>query len=233
MTMITRTRVISFVLLAACPAFCQRSHKPAPANSLPDAPEVQKSEAQNSEVQKSEAQNSEAQNSENRIARPISRPFSDTARPYPDTLAAATATHYDPGHFDLDDKADRKPNSVEDKAAQLFRPSPERYHFSTSDSLIGRAKDAATSILLSRDETGDRRFNTSYVLRVLTAAAAHSAYRPYWKRSISQPFSDFGSTVGNDAGMRVFHEFEPGIMQVFKTHEPRFVSKINEHFSHK
>jgi hypothetical protein len=68
-------------------------------------------------------------------------------------------------------------------------------------------------------------------LRVLTASVAHSAYRPYWRRSATQPISDFGSTVGSDAGMNVFHEFEPGILQLVKSHEPKFVSKIEEHIN--
>jgi hypothetical protein len=212
MTAIPATRVISFALLAACTAFCQRNSKPARVNSLPDAPSVQSSTIQNP------------------IDNPALRTFSDTARPYLNT--AATGTHFDPGHFDLDDKADRKPSNAEDMTALLFRPSP-RYRASNSDSLIGRATDAAMSIVFPRDEEGNRRLNTSYLVRVMTAAAAHSAYRPYWRRSISQPFNDFGSTVGNDAGMNVFHEFEPGILQLVKTHQPRFVTKIGEHFNHK
>jgi hypothetical protein len=149
-----------------------------------------------------------------------------------DTAVLARETHFDPGHFDLQDRAYRKAGDGEDKTAQLFRPNA-RYHVSTSDSLIGRATDAAASIVFPRDEEGDRHLNTPYLLRVLTAAAAHSAYRPYWRRSISQPFSDFGSTLGNDAGLNVFHEFEPGILQLVKTHQPKFVSKIGEHFNHK
>jgi hypothetical protein len=213
MTAITAIRVISFVLIAACTAFCQRNIRPIHANPLPDAPSVHNSAIQNS------------------IGNFGSRTFSDTDRPYLDTLAA-TGMHFDPGHFDLDEDADRRPNIAADRTAELFRPSP-RYHFSDSESLIGRAKDAAMSIVFPRDQEGDRRLNTSYLLRVMTAAAAHSAYRPYWRRSISQPFSDFGSTVGNDAGMNVFHEFEPGILQLVKTHQPKFVSKIGEHFNHK
>jgi hypothetical protein len=213
MTGITATRVISFVLLAACTAYCQRNSRPSRANSLPDAPPVHDSAIQNP------------------IGNSGLRAFSDTGRQYPDT-AATGGMHFDPGYFELDEQADRRPSNVEDKTAQLFRPVGS-YHFSNSDSLIGRAKDAAMSIVFPRDEEGDRRLNTSYLLRVMTAAAAHSAYRPYWRRSISQPFSDFGSTVGNDAGMNVFHEFEPGILQLVKTHQPKFVTKIGEHFNHK
>jgi hypothetical protein len=104
--------------------------------------------------------------------------------------------------------------------------SAGRYYPSESGSFVNRATYAASSILITHDQEGRSRFNTSYVLGVLTMAAAHSAERPYWRRSMSQPFGDFGSTIGNDAGMNVFHEFEPGIRELVKSHEPRFVSKI-------
>lgn len=107
------------------------------------------------------------------------------------------------------------------------------YRGSTSNSLFGRATYAASSIVLTRDDQGNSRLNTSYLLRVLTSAVVHSAYRPYWKRSLSQPFSDFGATIGNDAGMNVFNEFKPGILQLVKTHEPKFVSRIEQHFEQK
>jgi hypothetical protein len=63
--------------------------------------------------------------------------------------------------------------------------------------------------------------------------AAATASRPYWRRSLAEPFGDFGSTVGNEAGMNVWHEFRPGIEQLMKRHTPRFVSKIKERIDHK
>ncbi|MGA7170621.1 MAG: hypothetical protein WBX08_15810, partial [Candidatus Sulfotelmatobacter sp.] len=74
--------------------------------------------------------------------------------------------------------------------------------------------------------------NTSYLVRVLASAAADTASRPYWRRSVGEPFSDLGSTVGNDAGTNLWHEFRPGIEQVMKSHTPRFVSRIEEHIIH-
>jgi len=43
---------------------------------------------------------------------------------------------------------------------------------------------------------------------------------------VSEPFSDFGSTVGNDAGMNLWREFAPTIQQMLKSHAPKFVTKI-------
>jgi hypothetical protein len=102
------------------------------------------------------------------------------------------------------------------------------YHPSSSSSLMGRATYAASTIFITRDETGKGRLNTPYLVGVLTSAVAHMAYRPYWNRSATTPFSDFGSTIGNDAGMNVLHEFAPGLQQLMKAHAPKFVTRIEQ-----
>ncbi len=102
------------------------------------------------------------------------------------------------------------------------------YHSSSSVSLMGRATYAGSRIFVTRDEFGKSRFNTSYLLRALGSIAAATASRPYWRRSIGEPFGDFGSTVGNEANMNLWHEFRPGIEQLMKSHTPRFVSTIKE-----
>lgn len=102
-----------------------------------------------------------------------------------------------------------------------------------STGLMGRATNAAARVFLIRDDTGRERLNTSYFVRALTAVAADTASRPYWRRSASAPVSDLGSTMGNDAGMNLLHEFEPGLEQLMKNHAPRFVLKmIGEHVRH-
>jgi hypothetical protein len=103
-----------------------------------------------------------------------------------------------------------------------------RYHASSKDTLMGRAADAASRIFVTRDEFGNRRLNTSYFVGVLTAVAVHSASRPYWARSNSMPFSDFGSTVGNDAGMNLMHEFGPGLRQAVAGHMPSIVFRVEK-----
>jgi hypothetical protein len=91
---------------------------------------------------------------------------------------------------------------------------------------MGRATDAASRIFVTRDEFGKRRLNTSYFVGVLTAVAVHSASRPYWARSNSMPLGDFGSTVGNDAGMNLMHEFGPGLRQAVAGHMPSIVFRV-------
>ena len=192
--------VVSFVLLAACGAYCQ-----SPDQSLPDAPSVQI------------AAGMQGLN--------ISEKFRISG-------VGATGGAEQPmaadGFSPIDKRFGRKDSStVFDKylsSASVKRRSA--YQFSGSGTLMGRATYAASRIFLTQDETGKGRLNTSYLLRALTSVAAETASRPYWRRSGAQPFSDFGSTVGNDAGMNLLHEFAPNLQEVMKSHAPRFVSNL-------
>jgi hypothetical protein len=101
-----------------------------------------------------------------------------------------------------------------------------RYRPSTSGSFMGRASDAASRIFITRDESGKGRLNTSYFLGALTSVAVSTAYRPYWTRSTSATVNNFGSTMGSDAGLNLYNEFRPGILQMVKGYTPKFVSRI-------
>lgn len=107
------------------------------------------------------------------------------------------------------------------------------YHSSSSGNLMGRAMYAGSRIFVRRNEFGKSRLNTSYLLGALTSMAAATASRPPWRRSFGEPFGDFGSTVGNEAGVNLWHEFRPGIQQLMKSHTPRFASKIKERIGHR
>ena len=107
-----------------------------------------------------------------------------------------------------------------------------RNNASTSDSFMGRASYAASRMFVTRDDSGKARLNTLYFLGVLSAVAMHAAYRPYGARSTSETFNNFGSTIGGDAGINVFHEFRPGIRQMVKGLTPKFVSRIESRITH-
>jgi len=192
--------VVSFVLLAACGAFCQSADQ-----SFPDAPSVQI------------AAGTQGFNIPEKFQTSRFGATGGAERPMAD------------GRFSPVDKTfSRKDSStVFDK---YLYPSPVKlrsaYQLSGSGTLMGRATYAASRIFVTQDETGKGRLNTSYLLRALTSVAAETASRPYWRRSGAQPFSDFGSTVGNDAGMNLLHEFAPNLQEVMKSHAPRFVSNM-------
>ncbi len=203
MTGTPSTRIIVGLLLGCCGAFCQSASK---HNALPDAPSAQT--ADRSEVL---------------------RAFLETTRLPADTAAESRASglKYDPLHL----QADTNRQDTTDLTAwnpSLLKPGPA-FHGSNSSSLIGRATDAASSIVFTRDEDGNRKLNAQYLLRLLTATTAHVAEHRYGRRTIGQPLNDFGSTLGNDAGMNVLHEFQPGLLELLKSHEPKFVSRIAEH----
>ena len=117
----------------------------------------------------------------------------------------------------------------------LYSPSvssSSRYRASDSDTLMGRATDAASRIFVTHDEAGRLRINTTYFLRVATSIAAHNAARTYRARSGTAPLGDFGSTVGNDAGMNLLHEFGPTFRKAAISHLPVFISRIEERIVH-
>jgi hypothetical protein len=62
----------------------------------------------------------------------------------------------------------------------------------------------------------------------LTSVAAVNASRRYRARSGTAPLSDFGSTIGSDAGRNLLHEFGPGIRQMMTSHMPQFMFRIQD-----
>jgi hypothetical protein len=106
-----------------------------------------------------------------------------------------------------------------------------RYRAVGGGSFVRRVTDAASRLLIMRDGSGNAKLNNSYLSAVMTSVVVQTANTPFWTRSASTPFSNLGSTLGSDAGLNVFHEFEPDIRQVILGHTPRFVSRIEDHIS--
>lgn len=116
----------------------------------------------------------------------------------------------------------------------LYGPAPNHATMadsSTDGSFVGRVAYAASRIVLTQDEAGRNHLNTAYLFRVLTLAAIHASARPYWARSSTATFGDFGSAIGGGAGENVVHAFQPEIGQVVKKITPRFVSRIERRIS--
>jgi hypothetical protein len=210
-------RIVSFLLLAACAAPCQRPQERA-SSSLPDAPSAQASaQAETFRTHADEAGSLLIPTAAGDVTR--ASELTNLTRPAQPGFALLYT-----------------PRPVQKESGDFFEkhlyPSLLKrslnYHPAPSDSLMGRATYAASRIFVTRDDSGKGRLNTSYFLGVLTSAAVHTAYRPYYRRSATQPFNDFGSRIGNDAGMSLFHEFGPELQQPMKSHAPRFVYRIEE-----
>jgi len=202
--------VVTFILVAGCVAVCQNADQ-----SLPDAPSKQiATQEQNFNVLIQEARSS------------------STLR----TLGIDAPLMHRSEFATLNEPVSSATDSNTILGRYLRPPAPTQQssdRASSSGSMIGRATYAASRIFITRDDSGKGRLNTSYLLRTLTSVAAATASRPYWRRPVGAPFSDFGSTVGNDAGMNLWHEFGPGIQQLMKSHAPKFVSKIEERIGQK
>jgi hypothetical protein len=205
------SRVVLFLLLASSAALSQQTERRATALPVPDAPSTAASSTE------------------------ILRAFDQAARSSVTTRLGA------PGNpvqlSDLQFRDDRLKNDSGQFFEKYLSSSAVRrsraFHPASDGSVMARTKYAASSVLFQRDEAGKKRLNTSYLLSVLASTAADSAKTPYWRRSASQPISDFGSTVGNDAGMNLFHQFEPQLRQLAKNHAPRFLSRIGSEIKSK
>lgn len=211
-------RIVCFCLCAACGAFCQsarfQSDSPATSpKSLPDAPSAWL-RTQTHPLQTIS------------ISDELRLPVTGTAVGTPNANARFLAV------------PDQQPDQQKSSALFFKHLSPSltnpnlRYRASDNESVMGRATDAASRILLTRDQSGKRRFNSRYFLRLATSIAADGASRKYRARSKTAPLSDVGSTVGNDTGLNLLHEFGPGLQQAVTSHLPKFVSRIQERILH-
>jgi len=248
--MVKRTapiRVISFMLLAACGALCQKR----PSFDL--LQELQFDGSNSPEAQRQEMRAWESLPDAPSSVQPPTqaerfRPFVNEASS-PVTLAAVGASagvmretelgHITPGlqpsltaHYQAAFIQKESSNFVDKDPYPSLLKQNLRYLPSTSGSFMGRATYAASRIFITRDDSGKGRLNTRYFLGVLTSVASATAYRPYWARSSSETFNNFGSTIGSDAGLNVLHEFGPGIRQMVKGFTPKFVSRIQERITH-
>ena len=233
-------RVICFLFLAACGAVCQ---KPPPTDLLQ---ELQFDGSDSLQVQRQEMRTwSSLPDAPSSVQPPAQaqrlHPFvKESGTPGSVGVSAGVMRSTEPGRVTPGPEpgltAHYQLAFVQEQSSTFLGKYPDpsslkqnaRYYASTSDSFMGRASYAASRIFVTRDDSGKGRLNTRYFLGMLTSVAIHTAYRPYRTRSTSDTFNDFGSTIGSDAGMNVFHEFGPGIRQMVKGFTPKFVSRIGE-----
>jgi len=222
MRRIAPMQIVSFFVLAACGAWCQSAR---PSGDLPDAPPIQPPAV---------AERLHAFVFHPLVFHPLVGDADSASRP-----GTAASMVREPGVVAPGPQNGLRTSysaATQGDSSAFFdkylypslRSRVQRYHPATSGSLMGRATYAASRIFVTRDESGKGRLNTSYFLGMLTSVTVESAYRPQWARSTSATFSNFGSTIGGDAGINVLHEFSPGIRQILRGHAPKFASSIEE-----
>jgi hypothetical protein len=216
-------RVVSLILLAACEALCQKSTSAA---LLPDAPSSLRSQkpAATFSMFVNETGSSWTLGAVGESAGTMrgTELGAFIVGPHPVLIAHFQAAFVQKESSDFLSRYWHQPSIKQDA----------RFYASTTSGFMGRASYAASRIFLTRDDSGKTRLNTSYLFGLLTSVAGATARRPYWARSTSGTFNNFGSTIGSDAGINVFHEFGPGLRQMVKGHAPKFVFKIAERITH-
>jgi hypothetical protein len=203
--------VAALVVSAVCGAQCQAHDLKAAGSSLPDAPAAQTTIWANRLASFLPAADFSA-NGRTGFYKVISSGMYGNGSAWRDWVAAY--------------KEPRDTNEFFRKQLPALLRHNASYNSATNGSLMRRAIYAASRPVVTKAADGKGKLNAEYVLGVLSSAVLHTAYRPYWNRPVSAPFSDFGSTIGNDAGMNLLHEFGPGLEQLMKNHTPKFVSHI-------
>jgi hypothetical protein len=221
MVTLVPVRVIAFLSLAVCGALGQQPEQKSAENTLPDAPSMA-AEARDRTV------------TDEAGSRLSSGPVGTAAASERPESVRASRSGF--GTLDAEKHKPALTESSDFFGKHLYPALVNRnssYHPLTSGSLLGRATYAASRPFVARDASGKSKLNTSYFLGVLGSAVAHTAYRPYWNRPASAPLSNFGSTIGNDAGVNLWHEFEPNLQHLMKSHAPQFVLRIAERVGQK
>jgi hypothetical protein len=217
---LTAVGVAVFVLFSTGAVLCQRSLTILSSSSLPDAPSAARNIAPSRATSLlSSHQASPVSGLSFRLAALREAP---SLKSLYSVSAASVGVYSEPPDND----------SFAKEMARLFRHNVV-FHPATSGSLMRRATEAASSVAIVRAPDGKGKLNTSYFLGVLSSAVLRTAYRPYWNRPVSAPFSDFGSTIGNDAGMNLLHQFGPRFQELMKSHTPKLVSKIEARIAHR
>lgn len=102
-----------------------------------------------------------------------------------------------------------------------------RYHPSEKEGFWKRSTYAASRVLITRSDSGERTVNTSYLLGALVSTAIAASYSPI-HRGPGQTMVDFGSTVGGDAGMNILKEFWPQLREKIRPLTPKKFRKLED-----
>jgi hypothetical protein len=103
-----------------------------------------------------------------------------------------------------------------------------RYHPSEKDGFWKRSTYAASRVLLTRNDAGQKTVNSSYLLGALVSTAVASCYRPPRYQGAGQTMADFGSTVGGDAGMNILKEFWPQLRNRIRPITPKRLRNLED-----
>jgi hypothetical protein len=103
-----------------------------------------------------------------------------------------------------------------------------RYLRSTSHNAMPRIGYALSRVLVTHDDSGNKRANFSLFLSVFAAAGMSNTYYPREERSFGDTAGRAGGSLLSTAEMNVLREFWPDIQHKLKKHEPKRIQRLEE-----
>jgi len=93
---------------------------------------------------------------------------------------------------------------------------------------ISRVWYSATRVVVTKNDSGDRTFNTSEFLGALFTSSLQNSYYPRHDRNFADTMNRFGGALSSDAIGNLLGEFTPDMKRLFRRHAPKEIQKIEE-----
>ncbi len=91
---------------------------------------------------------------------------------------------------------------------------------------ISRVWYSATRVVVTKNDSGDRTFNTSEFLGALFTSSLQNSYYPRHGRNFGDTMNRFGGALSSDAIGNLLREFTPDMKRLFRRHAPKEIQKI-------
>jgi hypothetical protein len=103
-----------------------------------------------------------------------------------------------------------------------------RYFPSFKKGLFSRTWYSATRVVITKNDNGDSRFNTSEFLGALLTSALQNSYYPRHDRTFGDTMNRFGGALSSDVIDNLLREFTPDMKRLFRKHAPKKILRIEE-----
>jgi len=103
-----------------------------------------------------------------------------------------------------------------------------RYFYSSNRRFFPRVWYSVTRVVITKNDQGDRTFNTSEFLGALFSSALQNSYYPRHDRNLGDTMNRFSGALSSDAIDDLLREFTPDMKRLFRKHAPNKILKIEE-----
>lgn len=103
-----------------------------------------------------------------------------------------------------------------------------RYFYSPNRRFFPRVWYSVTRVVITKNDYGDRTFNTSEFLGALFSSALQNSYYPRPDRTLGDTMNRFGGALSSDAVGDLLREFTPDMKRIVHKHAPKRILRIEE-----